>query len=184
MSRLVEAFLKAFIKRGDLGVRTADGRTFVCGDGDGPMRAGAPEAILTMHVPELCAEEAWVRAPPVGEAAAAPPPPPPDSPAQAPHGGLRVDVGGSASAPGTAPGAAPGLVRVSGTRIRLRLAPFSRCGFMDWRVVIVLRDGSTRPVTAEPTFAPPPQMAAATAAATGVAGGGGGVSRGCQRRRD
>jgi cyclopropane-fatty-acyl-phospholipid synthase len=36
MSRLVETFLKAVIKRGALGVRAADGQTFVCGDGDGP----------------------------------------------------------------------------------------------------------------------------------------------------
>ena len=157
-------------------------------------RPGAPEAVLTMHVPSVEREDAWVHAQPAEAADAAPgngagagagsagsPPSPGDSALAAGSGNLRIDVdgGGAAPAPPSAPPRVPPhLVRVNGTRIRLRLSPFARCGFVDWRVVVVLRDGSTRPVTAEPTFAPPPRAAAAGAAASSHAADAAGAGAG------
>ena len=157
-------------------------------------RPGAPEAVLTMHVPSVEREDAWVHAQPAESADAAPgngagagagsagsPPSPGDIAPAAGSGNLRIDVGGGGAAPAppsAPPRAPPHLVRVNGTRIRLRLSPFARCGFVDWRVVVVLRDGSTRPVTAEPTFAPPPRAAAAGAAASSHAADAAGAGAG------
>ena len=161
-------------------------------------RPGAPEAVLTMHVPSVEREDAWVHAQPAEAADAAPgngagagtgagagsvasPASPGDNAPSVGSGSLRIDVGGGGAAatpPSAQSRAPPSLVRVSGTRIRLRLSPFARCGFVDWRVVVVLRDGSTRPVTAEPTFAPPPRAAAAgsaSALAADAAGAGAGA---------
>lgn len=109
------------------------------------LRVGAPETILSMHTPQISREEVWVRAVSTsGDGSGTP-------------GAAAASGSSGGSVPAAAAGLASGVnaavaserfVKVTATRIRLKLAPFTRCGFFDWRVVVVCGDGSTRPVTA------------------------------------
>ena len=104
-------------------------RVLVCAP---PFEAGSDSGVvLTMHEPKVIHEEAWV-----------------------PHGGsaLSSSSGGLDEEAQRGCGGSvvqrPSYVRGTIARVSLTLASFPRPGFYDWRVVVVARDGSVRPVAA------------------------------------
>jgi glycogen synthase len=113
------------------------------------IRAGTPDCILTMHIPSsISAEEAFVDMPQSAD----------DS------DGFNSTSDSVSFNTHSSPADNPLLInvntrgsirKVKGTRIKLNLSSFTRCGFVDWRVVAVSPNGSTRPITALKTVAAP-----------------------------
>ena len=113
------------------------------------IRAGTPDCILTMHVPSFIAEEeAFVEMTQNGEdrdavnSASDSVSTNADSSSSGNPLLINVDAKGS-------------IKKIKGTRIKLNLSSFTRCGYVDWRVVAVSSNGATRPITALKTVAAP-----------------------------
>lgn len=100
--------------------------------------AGTPEHLLTIHTPSVTAEEVWL---PVASASAA-----------AGKNGAGSPPADGAAAPSGGDGVS--YVRATVTRVQLSLAPFTRCGFYDWRVAAIAADGTAQPVSAVTPLAP------------------------------
>lgn len=110
------------------------------------LRMGAPESIITMHEATLLGtEDIWVPA-----VRGSPPGGPGSLPLEAAMASLALNGRRAGEGEGpAAPEAEQGqqYMKVTATKVRLSLAPFPRCGFYDWRLVVVTHEGAVRPAT-------------------------------------
>lgn len=111
------------------------------------IRAGTPDCILTMHVPtSISIEEAFiehVQRVEDGDSLNASSESVSTSTRSLPTEPLQINITENTK----------GKIRkIRGTRIKLNLSSFTRCGYVDWRVVAVSPNGATRPITAVKTF--------------------------------
>jgi glycogen synthase len=121
-------------------------RVLVCGARyDRATATTGADYVVTMHTPHVQTDWAWV---PVAATAPAPPHSDHTSPALSPSH-QQSPSGQGQSGQGQAPAAAGvQYVRRRVRTLRLSLAPFTRCGFFDWRVVRITPDGQFAPAAA------------------------------------